>query len=173
MDALNVVPTRGFAAAAVLARFTAGLTWMWMVATRIRDDWLADALRITGRHSSVPGWDRMADWLLAHEAGAGLVLGIIEVTLGLALLFGILTRWSGWATTAYAALWVAVFWAVPKAGPGIPESFPVPIGGWPWLLLPLVLLPAVAAATRAGRWGGVDAALRRWWPRNRIVESST
>lgn len=158
--------------ALVMARLTVAMTWGWSLLTKEPwtgdSGWLAGAIRISREYTWVPGWTGVADVFLENIVLVGALVMLLELYLFVTLLFGFMTRANGYIATAWAALIVVLAVSIPKGGvdvigdPG-PDEFPVPIGGWVWLMAPLVLLPLASAMGRAGRWFGLDARLFESW----------
>lgn len=155
----------GAFATLVGARLATGLTWLWMAWTAApwsADSWFEDALLIADTHSGFAGGLGFAEAMLGAAAFWGVVFFLINLGLGLSLLTGFLTRLSGGLALGWAAFLVLIAYDIPKRGTNIPADFPVPIGGWLWLLGPVVVFPLVALAS-SGRWMGVDMVLRERW----------
>jgi len=149
----------------VLARLTTALTWGWSAAGKLPWNdygWLRDAVVISKYHTGLPGWSVVADALLANFAVVAPLVLLWETYLFLTLALGFMTRLNGLLATLWAGVMVLLSWSIPKRGVHIPEGFPVPIGGWFWLLGPIVLFPLVAASA-SGRLWGLDGRLRPAW----------
>ena len=155
-----------------MARLTVAMTWGWSLMTKRPwtgdSGWLADAIIISQHYTWVPGWAGVADVLLENIAIVGALVMLLELYLFVTLLFGFMTRFNGYLATLWAGVIVILAVSIPKGGvdvigdPG-PDEFPVPIGGWVWLLAPLVILPLASAMGRAGRLFGLDAWLQEKW----------
>lgn len=148
-----------------LARMTTALTWGWTALTVNpwnQYGWFEDALIISQHHTWVPGWDRVAELLLAHQSWAAPLFFLLNLVLFVTLALGFATRLTGSIATVWAGIIVVLAISIPKTGAFIPPDFPVPIGGWFWLLGPIALFPLVAA-TSAGRIWGLDGKLRGEW----------
>ncbi len=149
----------------VLARITTALTWGWTAATAHPWNgyaWFQDALVISKHHTWVPGWSGFADALIANVHIVAPLFFLWNLYLFVMLLVGFATRLHGTLATGWAAVIAVLAVSIPKRGDFIPPDFPVPIGGWFWLLGPIVLFPLVAA-TSAGRLWGLDGRLRAPW----------
>lgn len=148
-----------------LARITTALTWGWTAATVHPWNgygWFADAIIISKHHTWVPGWAGVADWLMANISWVAPLFFLWNLLLFVTLAAGFMTRLFGWLAAGWAVVIVILAVSIPKTGDFIPSTFPVPIGGWFWLLGPIVIFPLVAA-TSAGRIWGIDARLRVPW----------
>lgn len=98
-------------------------------------------------HSPV-AWKAVMGLMASHASMAAPMQAIAEISLGILLVIGLLTRPAAFVAFLYlASLWVSE-WGT----------------GWIWELLVPVLASLGLALGRAGRAWGVDALLARRWP---------
>jgi uncharacterized membrane protein YphA (DoxX/SURF4 family) len=102
---------------------------------------------IKASHSPA-AWKAVMGFMAAHAAMAAPVQALTEISLGILLLIGLLTRPAALVAFLYlASLWVSE-WGT----------------AWIWELLVPVLASLALAVGQAGRTWGVDAWLARRWP---------
>jgi uncharacterized membrane protein YphA (DoxX/SURF4 family) len=102
---------------------------------------------IKASHSPA-AWKAVMGFMASHAAMAAPMQALTEISLGILLVVGLLTRPVAFVTFLYlGSLWVSE-WGV----------------AWIWELLVPVLASLALAVGRAGRAWGVDALLARRWP---------
>jgi uncharacterized membrane protein YphA (DoxX/SURF4 family) len=102
---------------------------------------------IKASHSPGP-WKAIMGFMASHAALAAPLQGLAEISLGVLLVIGLLTRPVAFVAFLYlASLWVSE-WGT----------------AWIWELLVPVLASFALSVGRAGRAWGVDAWLARRWP---------
>ena len=102
---------------------------------------------IKASHSPA-AWKAVMGLMASHAAMAAPLQAIAEISLGILLVIGLLTRPAAFVAFLFlASLWVSE-WGT----------------SWIWELLVPVLASLALAVGRAGRAWGVDASLARRWP---------
>ena len=97
---------------------------------------------------SPAAWKAVMSLAASHAAMAAPMQALTEISLGILLIIGLLTRPVAFVAFMYlGSLWVSE-WGT----------------AWIWELLVPVLASLALAAGRAGRWWGVDALLAQRWP---------
>jgi uncharacterized membrane protein YphA (DoxX/SURF4 family) len=102
---------------------------------------------IKASHSPA-AWKAVMGFMASHAAMAAPMQAITEISLGILLVVGLLTRPVGFVAFLYlSSLWISE-WGT----------------SWIWELLVMLLASLALAVGRAGRAWGVDALLARRWP---------
>ena len=102
---------------------------------------------IKASHSPA-AWKAVMGLAASHAAMAAPLQGMTEISLGILLVVGLLTRPAAFVAFLYlGSLWMSE-WGT----------------AWIWELLVPVLASLALSVGRAGRTGGVDALLARRWP---------
>lgn len=152
--ATNTAPGSGLA----LVRFTIGAMFVWVFFENLRKGLYTPAgyaglINYYIQHGQAPAaWKAIMRLAASHAAMAAPVQGLTEISLGVLLLLGLLTRPVALVACAFlASLWISE-WGT----------------AWIWELLVPVLVSLALAIGRAGRIWGVDSfvAHRRpdsWW----------
>jgi uncharacterized membrane protein YphA (DoxX/SURF4 family) len=97
---------------------------------------------------SPAAWKAVMGFMASHAAMAAPVQAMTEISLGILLIIGLLTRPAGFVAFLYlTSLWVSE-WGT----------------SWIWELLVMLLASLALAVGRAGRAWGVDVLLARRWP---------
>jgi uncharacterized membrane protein YphA (DoxX/SURF4 family) len=101
------------------------------------------------QHDHAPAaWKAVMGFMANHAAMAAPMQGVTEISLGVLLLLGLLTRPAAFVAFAFlGSLWISEL--------GV---------GWPWELLPTVIASLALSVGQAGRTWGVDAWLAEKWP---------
>jgi len=150
----------GVAVLVVAARLVVAYTWFWGAKTKHPwldppFGWLGGWLEVEAQYNPIPGYPWLVEnVLLPNLTFLGWTAFVVESYLAVVLVLGILTRLNGWVATLWGL-------QISLGNLGAPRE---PI----WSLLPMVVLPLLAAEGRAGRIWGIDAWLRekaagRWW----------
>ena len=102
---------------------------------------------IKASHSPA-AWKAVMGFMASHAAMAAPMQAMTEISLGILLIIGLLTRPAGFVAFLYlTSLWVSE-WGT----------------SWIWELLVMLLASLALAVGRAGRAWGVDVLLARRWP---------
>lgn len=137
-----------------LIRFTIGAMFIWVFFEN-----LGKGLYTTGGYSglinyyikaghSPAAWKAVMGFMASHAALAAPVQAMTEISLGILLVIGLVTRPAAFVAFLYlGSLWVSE-WGT----------------AWIWELLVPVLASLGLAVGRAGRAWGVDARLSQRWP---------
>ena len=150
----NVANQRPAANGLAMVRLTIGAMFVWVffenlgkgLYTKAGYESLINSLIQTSHSPAV--WKAVMGLMASHAAMAAPMQAVAEISLGILLVIGLLTRPAAFVAFLYlASLWVSE-WGV----------------GWIWELLVPVLASLALAVGRAGRTWGVDALLARRWP---------
>ena len=137
-----------------IVRLTIGAMFVWVFFEN-----LGKGLYTAGGYSSLinnyiktghspAAWKAVMGFMASHAAMAAPVQALTEISLGVLLVIGLLTRPAAFVAFLYlASLWVSE-WGT----------------AWIWELLVPVLASLGLAVGRAGRAWGVDAQLSQRWP---------
>jgi uncharacterized membrane protein YphA (DoxX/SURF4 family) len=109
----------------------------------------ADLIKYYIAHDHAPaGWKAVMGFMASHAAMAAPMQELTEISLGVLLLIGLLTRPVGFAAFAFlGSLWISELGT-----------------SWVWELLPTVVASLALSVGQAGRTWGVDAWLAERWP---------
>ncbi len=150
-DAANPLPAANGLA---LVRFTIGAMLVWVFFENLGKGLYTPAgyaglINYYIKESHAPAaWKAVMAVMASHAAMAAPMQAMAEISLGILLVVGLLTRPVALVTSLYlASLWVSE-WGT----------------SWIWELLVPVLASLALGVGRAGRAWGVDAGLARRWP---------
>ena len=137
-----------------LVRLTIGVMFVWVFFENLGKGLYTPAgyarlinYYIKASHSPA-AWKAVMGFMASHAAMAAPMQALTEISLGILLLVGVLTRPAAFVAFLYlGSLWVSE-WGT----------------SWIWELLVPVLASLALAVGRAGRRWGVDARLAQRWP---------
>jgi len=137
-----------------IVRFTIGAMFVWVFFENKGKGLYtaavyANLIHYYIQHSTSPAaWKAVMSFMASHAAMAAPMQALTEISLGVLLILGLLTRPVGLVAFLYlGSLWVSE-WGT----------------AWIWELLVPVLASFALAVGRAGRRYGIDARLAAWWP---------
>jgi uncharacterized membrane protein YphA (DoxX/SURF4 family) len=150
----NVTHQRPAANGLAIVRLTIGAMLVWVFFENLGKGLYTTAgyaslinYYIKAGHSPA-AWKAVMGFMASHAAMAAPMQAMTEISLGILLVIGLLTRPAAFVAFLYlASLWVSE-WGT----------------AWIWDLLVPVLASLGLAVGRAGRTWGVDAVLARRWP---------
>ena len=154
-DSTPVVVNRSDAASGLaLVRVTIGVEFVWVFFENLGKG-LYTAAGYSGlihyyikmSHSPAP-WKAVMGFMASHAAIAAPLQGMTEISLGILLVLGLLTRPAGFVAFLFlGSLWISEYGT-----------------SWIWELLVPVVASLGLAVGRAGRRWGIDAWLSQRWP---------
>ena len=137
-----------------IVRLTIGAMFVWVFFENLGKGLYTPAgysalIKFYIQHDHAPAaWKAVMATAASHAAMAAPIQAITEISLGIVLVIGLLTRPAAFVAFLYlTSLWVSE-WGT----------------SWIWELLVPVLAALSLAVGRAGRTWGVDALLARRWP---------
>jgi uncharacterized membrane protein YphA (DoxX/SURF4 family) len=137
-----------------LVRLTIGAMFVWVFFENLGKGLYtpagyANLINYYIQHSHSPaGWKAVMGLMASHAAMAAPMQAITEISLGILLIVGLLTRPVAFVAFLYlGSLWISE-WGT----------------AWIWELLVPVLASLALAVGRAGRRWGIDARLAQRWP---------
>ena len=150
----NIASQRPAANGLAIVRVTIGAMLVWVFFENLGKGLYTTAgyaslinYYIKASHSPA-AWKAVMGLMASHAAMAAPMQAVAEISLGVLLVIGLLTRPAAFVAFLYlASLWVSE-WGT----------------AWIWELLVPVLASLALAVGRAGRTWGIDALLARRWP---------
>jgi uncharacterized membrane protein YphA (DoxX/SURF4 family) len=137
-----------------MVRLTIGTMFVWVFFENLgkglyTPSGYANLINYYIAHDHAPAaWKAVMGFMASHAAMAAPMQGLTEISLGVLLLAGLLTRPAGFVAFGFlASLWVSEIGT-----------------SWVWELLPAVIASLALSVGQAGRTWGVDAWLAERWP---------